>query len=125
MTNKMNLIFEPADLEQASPATVSRCGMIYLEPHKLGWQALHASYTNIIKEKLLPEQMQLLGELVDWLFPPILLFIQHSCVRFIQTSELHLYNVIFFILINMVFKLKLNISIYVYKASEDNGTISN
>lgn len=39
-TPKMTMMFEVEDLLEASPATVSRCGMVYLNPEKLGWQVL-------------------------------------------------------------------------------------
>ena len=39
LTDKMNIVFEVEDLLEASPATVSRCGMVYLESKDLQWDA--------------------------------------------------------------------------------------
>ncbi|KAK1794827.1 hypothetical protein P4O66_009897, partial [Electrophorus voltai] len=90
MSAKMSLIFEPADLEQASPATVSRCGMIYMEPHQLGWTPLRLSYMDTLPESLGPEHRELIVDLFEWLVQPCLDFVTHGCCFLVQTSPIHL-----------------------------------
>ncbi|XP_074648811.1 dynein axonemal heavy chain 3-like [Tubulanus polymorphus] len=91
MSNTMNLIFEPADLEQASPATVSRCGMIYLEPHQLGWRpSMNSWMQHELPKNLTEEHIELVTDLFEWLIDPCLSFIAHNCKCIVITSPIHL-----------------------------------
>jgi len=61
----MTIMFEVADLSVASPATVSRCGMVFLEPSRLGYDVLIYSYCNSIKE-IFEGQWETIFELLTW-----------------------------------------------------------
>lgn len=50
----MTMMFEVQDLAVASPATVSRCGMVYLEPSILGLLPFIECWLNNIPEALKP-----------------------------------------------------------------------
>uniref|UniRef100_A0A8C9L6L3 AAA+ ATPase domain-containing protein n=1 Tax=Pavo cristatus TaxID=9049 RepID=A0A8C9L6L3_PAVCR len=82
MNSKMSLIFEAADLEEASPATVSRCGMIYMDPQQLGWKPLKDSYMHTLPPNLQEEHRELVRPCLD--------FIHHHCKAIVQTSSIHL-----------------------------------
>lgn len=41
---QMKMLFEVMDLAVASPATVSRCGMVYLDEDVVGYKAIVLSY---------------------------------------------------------------------------------
>ncbi|XP_070633246.1 dynein axonemal heavy chain 12 isoform X10 [Bos indicus] len=88
MSPQMSLIFETMDLSQASPATVSRCGMIYLEPSQLGWKPLVSSWLNSLKGPLQePDHQALLRGLFDWLIKPTLKLRKKKCKELIPTSD--------------------------------------
>jgi len=48
----MTMMFEVEDLAVASPATVSRCGMVYVEPVSLGIMPYFNSWLNTLPAKV-------------------------------------------------------------------------
>jgi dynein heavy chain len=71
LSNRMTMMFEVADLAVASPATVSRCGMVYMEPESMGLAPLVSSWLNTLPEKvqnskfIVMELQKLYDELID------------------------------------------------------------
>jgi dynein heavy chain len=65
LSEEMTMMFEPEDLEVASPATVSRCGMIYMEPHSLGHECLILSWLEALPVAVLPSTRAQLRKLFD------------------------------------------------------------
>ena len=55
---EMRMIFEVDDLSQASPATVSRCGMVYASQATLSWKPIVYSWIAKLDENIVSAQMK-------------------------------------------------------------------
>jgi dynein heavy chain len=73
LRTEMRILFETKDLAVASPATVSRCGMVYMTPKNLGWvpyvncwmRRMFSERSDDVKSCLNPEGQIFLRELFD------------------------------------------------------------
>ncbi|EQC41008.1 hypothetical protein, variant 1 [Saprolegnia diclina VS20] len=80
MTDRMTMMFETEDLEEASPATVSRVGMVFLEPKNLGWETLLKTWLEHFLPSDLKAQSAFIQNLFEWLVPPLLFFVDKNCI---------------------------------------------
>jgi len=77
MSASMNMMFEPMDLAVASPATVSRVGIIFVEPHVMGWEPSMDSWLNEFPEHMEAHKDHM-KHLFQWLLPPCLKYLRRE-----------------------------------------------
>ncbi|KAL9894878.1 dynein beta chain, ciliary [Glossina fuscipes] len=69
LTKEMRLLFEIANLKTATPATVSRAGILYINPQDLGWTPFILSWLNTRTNQ---SEISTLNVLFDKYVPPML-----------------------------------------------------
>lgn len=84
LSPNVRLLFEVENLAVASPATVSRAGMIYLDIEELGWEPYMSMW---IKQKESEDMRDMLKEFVDKYLEKVLKVKRTSCTELAKTSE--------------------------------------
>ena len=91
MSPKMTMMFETDNLKEASPATVSRVGMVFMEPQRLGWRPQFQSWLNSLPKAITDSEFKgSLETLAEWLVPPCLHVVQNFCAVLCPVSDLEL-----------------------------------
>ncbi|XP_037386166.1 dynein axonemal heavy chain 1 isoform X5 [Talpa occidentalis] len=89
LTEAMTMMFEVQDLAVASPATVSRCGMVYLEPSILGLMPFVECWLKTLPAFLKPYEETFMGLFVSFLEESIT-FIRSSVKEVIASTNSNL-----------------------------------
>ncbi|KAJ1537343.1 Dynein heavy chain 2, axonemal, partial [Nowakowskiella sp. JEL0078] len=85
MPEQVSLLFEVQDLSTASPATVSRAGMIYMDYKDLGWRPFIESWLSSRAEKSAED---IIRRLIDKYIPRTLEFRSSSAMELIPVPEM-------------------------------------
>jgi len=86
LTDAMTMLFEVDNLEEASPATVSRCGMVYLEAKALGVEPLLDSWLNSLTSGF-NRYKPMMRSAFEGLVPPLIAFVRKHCKETVTTED--------------------------------------
>lgn len=86
LTNTMSLVFETQDLRVASPATVSRAGMIYIDASELGWKTYTESWLSA-KFSGDDEAKNFYRDLLEKWLPRVLKYKELNCNEPVRVSD--------------------------------------
>ena len=96
LSDTTSMMFETQDLNVASPATVSRCGMIFMQPHSLGWRPLLKSWSRSLVDPaagkehtklfLTPEHVKFVEDMFERVVDALLQMVNHKDFKNISFS---------------------------------------
>ncbi|KAH0814233.1 hypothetical protein GEV33_008564 [Tenebrio molitor] len=90
LTQNKRIIFEIENLNQASPAMVSRCGIIYMDPYTINWKPLLSSWLRCGGFEWQEGYEENFTTLFDWIIPPCLEYVKSDCQQLCKINELSL-----------------------------------
>ena len=85
-SQQMTMMFEVQDLAVASPATVSRCGMVYLEPSILGLSPFVRCWLKKLPEAIVPHKEKL-EILFHKFMEPSIKFVRKNLKEIVPTND--------------------------------------
>ncbi|XP_029949300.1 dynein heavy chain 6, axonemal [Salarias fasciatus] len=87
LTPSIHMVFEVQDLAVASPATVSRCGMVYIDPDELKWLPYVQTWLSDLSAKLPDPVRSYLLELFEQYVEDGLQFVSKHCAQAIHQVD--------------------------------------
>eukprot|EP00071_Canis_lupus_P026518 XP_022260075.1 dynein heavy chain 6, axonemal [Canis lupus familiaris] len=88
LTPQIHMLFEVQDLRVASPATVSRCGMVFVDPEELKWMPYVKTWMKSISKKLNEETQEYILNLFQRYVDDGLHFINKKCGQAIPQVDI-------------------------------------
>ncbi|XP_053520536.1 dynein axonemal heavy chain 6 [Artibeus jamaicensis] len=88
LTPQIHMLFEVQDLKVASPATVSRCGMVFVDPEELKWMPYVKTWMNSISKNLNEETQEYILNLFQRYVDDGLNFVNKKCSQAIPQVDI-------------------------------------